>query len=482
MFNRITYLLGVSCIGIIVSCCGNPSQNKSTKSDNSDSPSDAPKPIEKVIPRPEYHVENNVVTVSFADSTVSSVVRYSYLPEQDNEISVRGNVSLDFDEIIRSDMDNVFDIAYLLLVNNGSLTVSLESNKYSFSFPYTYQIVDKAIDHYASCDSPYLLPLCKKGEVKYSETQIKKWLYINKLQLAPSDISKMEKIADGLNTSSDSVLVGQPDKRLSVLKDLKGQQFRVKSNVKADYYYLFAANNYKEIDDFIADIVSVDYKNSARTLNAPLSCYRGKNSRGLLCVFLIGLNKDWSKNLLPLGLVYLDQKAPSIINNGRRKKSGEQDLIERMMRSGRTNNNSNINIDIDRIVSDMNDSNTLLSFSEMGLTIESPSCSSLGTGSLTISNGDFVGNTVNFNLDFWGDVHKMVVELGQTKQELMLSGKTSPYTYNCWLPLNIGDNNILITAYDKFGNSSSTIYYIQMVRINNEPNIYIDNEVNVYTD
>lgn len=482
MFNRITYLLGVSCIGIIVSCCGNPSQNKYAKSDNSDSPSDAPKPVEKVIPRPEYHVENNVVTVSFADSNVSSVVRYSYLPEQENEISIRGNVSLDFDEIIRSDRENVFKIAYLLLTNNGSLTVSLESNDSSYSFPYTHQIVENTTGFFASCNSSYLLPLCKKDEVTYSETQIKKWLYINNLQLSPSDISKMKGIADSLNPSSNGVLVGQPGKNLSILKDLKGQRFDVKSNLKADYYYLFAANNYNEINDFIADIVSIDYKNSSRTLNAPLSCYRCKNSRGLLCVFLIGLNKDWSKNILPIGLIYLDQKAPSIINKGQRKVSGEQALIDRMMRSGRTNNNSNINIDIDRILSDMNDSNTSLAFSEMGLTIESPSYSSLGVGSLTVSNGNFVGNTVNFNLEFWGDVHKMVVELGQTKQELILSGKTSPYTYNCWLPLNIGDNNILITAYDKFGNSSSTIYYIQMVRINNEPDIYIDNEVNVYTD
>ena len=343
-------------------------------------------------------------------------------------------------------------------------------------------IVENTAGYFASCSSSYILPLCKKNEVRYSETQIKKWLYTNNLQLSPLDISRMKRIADGLNLSSDDVLVGQPGKDISILKDLKGQRFKVTSNLKADYYYLFAANNYKEIDDFIADVVSIDYQNSARTLNSPLSCYRGKNSRGLLCVFLIGLNKDWSKDILPLGLVYLDQKAPSIINKGQRKRTAEQSLLDIMSGSSRTNNNSDSNIDINRVILEAADKFPLMSFSELGLTIERPSCSSWGDGSLTISNGSFVGNTVNFNLEFWGDVHKMVVELGQTKKELILSDKTSPYTYNCWLPLNIGDNNILITAYDRFGNSSWTHYYIKMVRINDEPSIYIDNEINVYND
>lgn len=482
MSNRIAYYLGISCICLIVSCGGNQSQNKAVQSDNSIGLNNSPEPVEKIIPKPKYHVENNVVTVSFGDSTVSNFVRYSYLPEQENEISACGNVSLDFDEIIRSDSENVFEIAYLLLTNNGSLTVSLESNDSSYSFPYTHQIAEHSTGLFVSCNSPYILPLCKKGEVKYSEAQIKKWLYINNLQISPSDISKMKGIADGLNPLSNGVLVGQPGKEISILKDLKGQRFNVRSNVKADYYYLFAANNYNEINDFVADVVSIDYQNSSRTLNTPLSCYRGKNSRGLLCVFLIGLNKDWSKEILPVGLVYLDQKAPSIINKGQRKMTSAEALAERMVGSSRANSNSTIHLDIDSIISDAIDKMPKMSFSELGLTIERPSCSSWGRGSLTVSNGHFVGNTVNFNLEFWGDVYKLVVELGQTKQELVLSGKSSPYTYNCWLPLNIGDNNILITVYDKLGNSSSTNYYISMVRINDEPSIYIDNEINVYND
>ena len=251
MSNRIAYYLGISCICLIVSCGGNQSQNKAVQSDNSIGLNNSPEPVEKIIPKPKYHVENNVVTVSFGDSTVSNFVRYSYLPEQENEISACGNVSLDFDEIIRSDSENVFEIAYLLLTNNGSLTVSLESNDSSYSFPYTHQIAEHSTGLFVSCNSPYILPLCKKGEVKYSEAQIKKWLYINNLQISPSDISKMKGIADGLNPLSNGVLVGQPGKEISILKDLKGQRFNVRSNVKADYYYLFAANNYNKPREFL---------------------------------------------------------------------------------------------------------------------------------------------------------------------------------------------------------------------------------------
>lgn len=478
MFNRVTYFFGVSCLCIIVSCGGNPSHNNAAQSDNSTSINNSLEPLEKIIPKPKYHVENNVVTISFSDSTISNMVRYSYLPEQEKEISTRGNVSLDFDEIIRSDSENVFEIAYLLLTNKGSLTVSLESNDSSYSFPYTYQNAENSGGLFVSCNSPFILPLSKKGEVKYSETQIKKWLYTNNLQLSPSDINKMKEIADGLHPSSNGVLVGWPDKDMKILKDLKGQRFNVKSNAKADYYYLFASNNYKEIDDFIADVVSIDYKNSASTLSTPLLCYRGKYSSGLLCVFLIALNKDWSKNILPIGLIFVDQMAPSIVNNGMQKMTKEA-FIQNMMTP---KSNSNSEQDSNRRIPRYSDYFSYMLFDELGIKIETPKSFNLGTGSLTVSNGHFVGNTVNFNLEFLGDVHKMVVELGQTKKELILSDKTSPYTYNCWLPLNIGDNYILITVYDKLGNYSSTMYYIEMVRIKDDPGIYIDNEINIYND
>lgn len=46
-----------------------------------------------------------------------------------------------------------------------------------------------------------------------------------------------------------------------------------------------------------------------------MSCYRMVNSNGYKCICLIAIKKDWSYKIQPLGLVAIDNIAPSYLSN-----------------------------------------------------------------------------------------------------------------------------------------------------------------------
>ena len=59
--------------------------------------------------------------------------------------------------------------------------------------------------------------------------------------------------------------------------------------------------------------------------------------------------------------------------------------------------------------------------------------------------------------------------------------KISPFTINCWLPLNIGENHVTIKATDKLGNQSRHTHTIKMVRVKDDtPDININNQIDIY--
>ena len=100
--------------------------------------------------------------------------------------------------------------------------------------------------------------------------------------------------------------------------------------------------------------------------------------------------------------------------------------------------------------------------------------------SFGISTGSFQGNFANFTIYFTPDVESITFKYKEANRTIKLAGQDSPYTTDVFLPLNLGDNIVKITATDKFGNESSQHEEtINMVRIKDD-GIKIDNSVTIY--
>ena len=85
--------------------------------------------------------------------------------------------------------------------------------------------------------------------------------------------------------------------------------------MRADHYVLFAASSEKEIKDFVEEVVSNNYELTSKTLSGGMKCFRKMESDGYKCITLVGINDDWSYQVVPLGLVAIDNTPPTLSNN-----------------------------------------------------------------------------------------------------------------------------------------------------------------------
>ena len=253
----------------------------------------------------------------------------------------------------------------------------------------------------------------------------------------------------------DSLLHPEQDKAIPTLSSFSSQHYRVSSNMKYDHYYLFAAEHKTDVDKFIEDMISDDFPESVRTLASTIPCFRASsisNSHKLLVICLVGINKDWKSQVLPLGLVWLDREGPSY--------GDPYSGIYRAIREQFPKPSYSLETDfgIDYYVS-------------------SPG----STEYYEVSVGECYGRNANFTVKFGPGVESISFKLGSITRTEKLSDKYSPVTLNVFLPLAIGDNNVEITAKDVLGNESLPhTEHIRMYRIEDNSGITIENNINIY--
>ena len=107
-----------------------------------------------------------------------------------------------------------------------------------------------------------------------------------------------------LNKTNKNVYITNDE--VPVLKNFSNTNYYVNTKIKADKYVLFAASSQKELDDFIEDVITNDFDLTTESVSTPMKCYRKLDSDGYKCIFLIAINKDWTTQIVPLGLVAID--------------------------------------------------------------------------------------------------------------------------------------------------------------------------------
>lgn len=393
-----------------------------------------------------------------------SSTKISYIEKEYNYSYEEKDIIINVDSLIRNDNKNRNAIALHLLKNNNTLPITISANNaileclYNFSFnidenkTYVKLLNGKAAALQLDCEE----------EIKIRD--LKKWLYYNNTFLNEVEINELYRIVSNLRYTKSNLYKKLDNVEVPIVKDLKDLEYIVDTNIKADYYYLFATNKYREIEEFIAELVANNFPNAETIPSKPMSCFSStKKGRGLLelrhdrdlkIIFLIAIDKEWNKTILPIGFVNIDNSGPSIYD-------GEP--------KWELNNTINLSQD-----SELN-----FEFIKYGFEIQAPIIIS-AVESLYVRTGEFYGNNANFIFEKIGDVERITIEYGRVSQSYKAPNEVGPFTINCWLPLNIGENYITIKANDKLGNESKHTHKINMVRVdNNQPQINIDNIIDI---
>ncbi len=382
------------------------------------------------------------------------------------------SISLDLIQLIKDDDTNLNDYAYTI-ATTGSLPIHFTiGTRLDTVIHVPFVLGATKGDSSTKIVSGPCLRLSLKSVSNSQESSIKKWLFNQGTYADEETIRKMAEVINILTASSFNEYVPEEDKEIPIIASFKGAQYKISTSIKSDYYYLFAATDYTEINDFIAEVVSQDFAHAETSSSSLFSCFRPSDKGGLLTMFFIAINKDWSRTVIPVGLVLIDNIKPTVSADN--TLSGDLD-IRAILSKGKS--------------SDSEPTRTLL-IRELNDLIFYPTHIPIITGHVDISTGQFRGDNAQFSITFNGDVESMTIKreihrsyswLSPGTKTISFSGQSSPIHFTYALDLGIGDNYIPITIRDKRGNETSCSYHIEMVQVEKtNPEINIDNNIDIW--
>lgn len=295
-------------------------------------------------------------------------------------------------------------------------------------------------------------PLVSKFSNPSQSVDLKKWLFRKKSYLEDEQVHTLSGIINQLSKTDTTEYITTTS--IPIIHNFSGIKYNVKSNIEADHYVLFACSSAKEIEDFVEEIVANDFELCSNSSSGTMSCYRKIDSNGNKCICLIAIKKDWSYKIQPLGLVAIDNIAPSYSSN-------------------------------DSDVSSFSFPNN------MKVILPSNKPNVFGFANVAVDHWDGTGLSCacTFIIRFGGDASSVTIHrtgklakwLSTKHKKIDLSKLSSPYSITMDLHLEDGDNRIPITISDSRGNTRDTEVNIraEFVRTNTN-DINIDNNINIW--
>lgn len=350
--------------------------------------------------------------------------------------------------------EDYYELAYLATESvKNEIPIKLTiGNIVDTTFNYAIKLTE--LPKFQSAISGKCAPLFLSSYNPQLEIRLKKWLFNKGKNIGEYRINTMLGIIRTLLIDSEYQIF-ESNSGIPIIKTFSESSYIVKSNMKADYYVLFASSSEKEMKNFIEEIVSNNFELTTNSIKYPMKCFRDVQSKGYKCISLIGINKDWSYQTEPLGLICIDNQAPSEypieIQN------------EEMLELG-------------------NDTYVIL-----------PTNIHPYEGYATLSTKDFGGNgvscMVNFCIDFGGDVKSLTIKrndvlskwVGKENKVINLENEKSPYYLTYELHLEEGDNYVPVIVHDLRGNKTEYRLNIPAHFERSEsPQIEIDNNIDIW--
>ena len=480
MFNKdLFYLIGTGfCIllcATLLIFTANRDDNSSLEVPTRDADSNPSRDVDDIS------FANNILIVKNA-SRMKCELAISYLNRKFTQEYEDAMIRIDIDSLIRCDNVNRNHIALHLVQNGMRLPFDITISDISAEYEYTYNPRLMSNGLYATLVSGKAAPVHPLGKVDVKIEDLTRWLYFNDTYMDNDNIQKFYNVVYDLSQFESSVYRMEQGASLPVLKNFKGLKYRIRSNVKADYYYLFATNEEQEVEEFVSEVISQGFPQAESSLSNSISCFRKAESTsgilsryrnsGLRILLLIAIDKDWSKTIIPVGLVDLDNDGPLIIEGS----DPLTDILE-----GRTIYDPLKDLQKKRNTQSLSEKlgiNSNIVFKKYGFEVIRQNTYS---ETLYVKTGDFYGNNANFIFEKKGHIEAITIEYGGTSRTYDVKDKISPFTINCWLPLNIGENHVTIKATDKLGNQSRHTHTIKMVRVKDDtPDININNQIDIY--
>lgn len=392
-------------------------------------------------------IDGDVLVID-ADSTQSHTIQVS-VGKVTFSTSLRGGDEFNIMDSLKNHKDAHYELAYALAQTKGLMDAHLSiPSKLDTTLQCQFKYND-IWGHSGQLTSGKFAKIVNTFDSENIDSELRRWVYKNKkVNIGDTLFNDMRLYLRDLSTTTDTRFVVQGTIPSIKSLDLKGTPYKVTSDMVADNYFLFACDDDSDLDYFIEEMIARNMSDAKKSLDTPLNCFRLNNAWGAQCICLVGINNDWTSQVLPLGAISIDSTAPEY---GMFKSTYDESYSE-------------------------------LKFPKRGFVVDVSTHPNV-CGWWNASSGDWQGRglyiRVPFTFTWGGDVTKLVFHRGDNNiTTIDLSDKESPYHINITCKIELGDNYYTIKAYDKLGNVSKYDYHIGAQEVKDEkPHIDIDNNI-----
>jgi hypothetical protein len=406
-------------------------------------------------PKIEWNEDNGIISI-FSDISNPYQIQIKTFNEIVLDSNINGNIQYKAIDLFRKVQDKN-SLALYATKNNLNLPLNIVTNSEKDT-TFNYHIEPMQEIPQNSKIKGVCAPLALKSSNLNLKKDLKSWLFGKREYMNDSEIDTMSGIIKRLIDSNYEDYVTSSN--IPVLHALSDLSYEVTTDMKADYYILYACTSNPDVDSFVRDVVTNDFKAAETSVHKRLRCY-STSSSGFKCISLIGIMKNWSYKIVPLGLVAIDNVAP-----------GQGDLPN---------------------ICEIDFKDNIRVF----LPNNKPEIAGYARVISTNYGGNGISCNVSFSIEFGGDAKTVTIvrefedEFAKRfktysdyprpeKKIINLSGKKSPYEFTYKIHLEEGDNLIPIIVTDNLGNTNH--YQVNVpshFSRDNSPDVNIDNNIDI---
>ena len=407
-----------------------------------------------------YDDTSNVLNVIQTDTTAHDTLFINICDLVKKQIPINDTISINVAKLIKE--ADQLNLAYKLISHKNELPFEINTSRTrDTSFIYKYQEKEIKQIPVASITSGPCLELYDINYNRNYRDKIRLWIFKNGIEPDSMLIERMNELIKQFNYSGYNEY-SKKSGGIPILTSIQNCKYKIKANVSGSYFYLYACHTGSNINKFVESKIKNGLTDANRSIDNTFNCYTS-NETGVNIIFLISIDENWKYNIIPAGMVIIDNIAPKIIPGGVKFNS-------RFVQSSQ--------IASDRAVFEeqkLHLSSSHIYLKDFNILVNMPDPGSISS-TVRISYGqfqgdDYFGYNIPFYINYSGDIKSISIGSHNLNTKSIVSGQCVRLHIR---RLHIGDNYLPITATDTRGNKSSASLSIPLVAIRNNNNSYND--------
>ena len=402
----------------------------------------------------EYDSDKSVIQIVQTDTAAHDSAFISIGGIYNSVIPIKDTVSLSITGTIKK--LNQIEVAYKLATHDNTFDVTVRTSRTTdTTFQYRFNTFDIKPINVAEVVSG---PCCGFYDVNNKRDyhgKIRQWIFKNDISPDSSVIEAANSILRQFNYSGKNEYSALSNS-VPVVKSLSGLKFRFNAQLEGDFFYLYAysCSSGKPIKSFVESKITRGLSDAHHSVRDEFACSNSSGS-GPNVLFLVGIDKNWKYEALPVGIIVVDDIAPEI------KARGHMPTRYRGLYNSYFDYGNGSSLSWSKTIT-LPRQNTVINIPNISASISG-----------NFEGNDYFGYNIPFYVSISGDVQSLTIGSHRLNGSSIKNGECIRLHIR---GLHTGDNSLPLTAVDSRGNKSTSSLSIPLVTIRNNSSYHDDED------